>query len=175
MPVSSPLPLFIRINDYLERIEYSMQKAEKIIAAEGESSSDLSGIILEATLGRALHDVYSAYEKIFEDIADEIDGGKPNGDAWHQKLLQQMRPKTAYRPAVIPQDLHATFDDLRGFRHVYRGSYGSDLRVPDMLSKYASVRDDVIPGMLESLQALSNHLEDPFVAPEEGDDGPSKP
>ena len=49
-----------------------------------------------------LHGFYSGLERIFEIIATNIDAKKPNGENWHQQLLDQMAEEIpSVRPAVI--------------------------------------------------------------------------
>lgn len=56
--------------------------------------------------GSILHDFYTGIEKIFEDIAKEVDRRVPIGDSWHSDLLHQMTLDiSGLRPSVIT---HAT-------------------------------------------------------------------
>ena len=54
------------------------------------------------TAGGILHDFYSAAERVFRHIANEIDGDLPSGSSWHIQLLQRMATDLeTIRPAVI--------------------------------------------------------------------------
>jgi hypothetical protein len=71
-----------------------------------------------------LHGFYSGLERIFELIATTIDGVKPEGENWHQALLQQMtEDQSAIRPAVLSNQVKVELDVYRGFRHVVRNVY----------------------------------------------------
>ncbi len=57
---------------------------------------DLDGVALN------LHGFYAGVERIFEEIAREIDGSLPAGPEWHRDLLLQMSAEVAgTRPPVI--------------------------------------------------------------------------
>jgi hypothetical protein len=71
-----------------------------------------------------LHGLYNGLERLFELIAALVDGVKPDGEYWHQLLLQQMGDEmSGIRPAIISEDTRAKLDELRGFRHVVRNVY----------------------------------------------------
>ena len=71
-----------------------------------------------------LHGFYSGIERIFEQLAERIDGNLPNGENWHQALLVQMtKGIVGIRPAVISQDTSQRLNEYRGFRHVVRNVY----------------------------------------------------
>lgn len=76
-----------------------------------------------------LHGFYAGVERIFEDIAREMDEGTPSGPDWHQSLLLQMSAKiTGIRSPVIRQETRYCLDEYRGFRHVVRNVYTFNLR-----------------------------------------------
>jgi len=71
-----------------------------------------------------LHGLYSGVERVFEQIADRVDGSMPLGSNWHRELLVQMASEIpGTRPPVISSDLFLRLDSLRGFRHVVRNVY----------------------------------------------------
>lgn len=72
-----------------------------------------SNYILRAG-GSILHDFYTGIEKIFENIAKEIDHRLPTGEEWHSELLHQMA-------------LDITGLNLPSFLPRPRGSLGSSL------------------------------------------------
>lgn len=98
-----------------------------------------------------LHAFYAAVERIFEDIAREIDGAVPSGGDWHRTILLQMSaPLTDVRPAVIGEETYRCLDEYRGFRHVVRNVYTFNLRpdriealVKELPSCYALLTRDV--------------------------------
>ena len=71
-----------------------------------------------------LHSFYSGLERIFEQIAETLDGMMPQGENWHMLLLQQMSQEIpAVRPAVISEGVCRRLNEFRGFRHVVRHVY----------------------------------------------------
>jgi hypothetical protein len=71
-----------------------------------------------------LHGFYSGLERIFELIAEVVDQSVPQGENWHQKLLQQMAAEIPnVRPAVISETVFQQLNEYRGFRHIVRNVY----------------------------------------------------
>lgn len=72
-----------------------------------------------------LHDFYSGVEKVFVRIAEELNGGVPQGEHWHRQLVKDMSLEIPeVRPAVIDEELARSLGDFRRFRHVFRNVYG---------------------------------------------------
>ena len=71
-----------------------------------------------------LHGFYAGVERLFELIAEVVDGALPQGENWHQVLLQQMASEVPHvRPAVISETTRDALDTYRGFRHIVRNVY----------------------------------------------------
>ena len=78
--------------------------------------------------GSILHDFYTGIEKIFENIAKEIDQRLPMGEEWHSELLHQMTLDIqGLRPPVISLDTEKRLREYLGFRHLFRKRYGFEL------------------------------------------------
>ena len=78
--------------------------------------------------GSILHDFYGRVEGIFERIADELDGGRPQGARWHRQLLDSMTLEIpSVRPAVITPELAGRLREFLAFRRRFRNLYGFDL------------------------------------------------
>ncbi len=97
--------------------------------------------------GSILHDFYSGIERVFVRIAEELDGGVPQGEQWHRQLAKDMSLEIpGVRPAVIAEELARSLGDFRRFRHVFRNVYGFALedqrmrpleeRLPTVLSSF---------------------------------------
>ncbi|NWF94488.1 MAG: hypothetical protein HXY46_16455 [Syntrophaceae bacterium] len=95
--------------------------------------------------GSILHDFYTGIEKIFEDIAKEIDQRVPMGEEWYSELLHQMTLDIpGLRPPVITTQTERKLREYLGFRHLFRKRYGFELdwermkrlliRIPEVLS-----------------------------------------
>ena len=88
-------------------------------APQGEDTFSLRG------RGSILHDFYNGVERVFVRIAEELNGGVPQGEHWHQQLVKDMSLKIPeVRPAVIDEKLARSLGDFRRFRHVFRNVYG---------------------------------------------------
>lgn len=61
-----------------------------------------------------LHGFYSGIERIFERLAETLDGSLPKGENWHQVLLIQMSKEViGIRPVVISQQTLKRLDEYR--------------------------------------------------------------
>jgi len=109
-----------RIRSELAELEEVVRRVEEGWK-RAESSGDayyLDGVALN------LHGLYSGLERIFEVIALNVDGRKPEGENWHQELLRQMSTEILeMRPAVISESCYEALNEYRGFRHVVRNIY----------------------------------------------------
>ena len=83
--------------------------------------------------GSMLHDFYSGIERVFVRIAEELNGGVPQGEQWHRQLITDMSLEIpGVRPAVIDAALAEELADYLRFRHVFRNVYGSSLQAERM-------------------------------------------
>lgn len=109
-----------RIRDNLFEIGTVLQRVNEGWQRCLSTSDDyyLDGVALN------LHGLYSGLERIFELIAEVIDGEKPTGENWHLSLLKQMASDIPeVRPAVISEKSFHLLNEFRGFRHVVRNVY----------------------------------------------------
>ncbi len=109
-----------RIRRYLEELNPVVQRIvggwQRAITSGDEYYLD--GVALN------LHSLYSGLERIFELVAEIVDGSIPQGENWHQKLLQQMSVEiSGIRPALISENVYTRLNEYRGFRHVVRNVY----------------------------------------------------
>lgn len=72
-----------------------------------------------------LHGLYNAMENIFRNIAETFENTLKDRSRWHAELLQRMKlDLSPVRPAVIDAESYEKLDELRRFRHLFRGAYG---------------------------------------------------
>lgn len=91
-------------------------------------------------------------ERLFEMTAAAIDGHVPQGQNWHQVLLDQMVAEVpSVRPALISEETRQMLDEYRGFRHIVRNVYAFrfDLAnvqklVQEMPSVFSQVRAELL-------------------------------
>lgn len=107
----------------LDRIADEMKKALKPYRGK-----EINNTIVLRALGSMLHDFYTGVEKIFLNIAKEIDRFAPRSENWHRLLLEQMTLHLKERrPAVVDKDLAVALQQYLAFRHRFRNLYGFDL------------------------------------------------
>jgi len=120
--------------------------------------------IFKRTAGSILHDFYNCCERIFKNIAIEINGGFEENEKWHKALLFKMTiPIKDIRPAVISEELAAELDEYLSFRHVFRNIYGFELkgnRVDHLVEKFDSVESRFIKEIKKFLEFLNKELEE---------------
>ena len=77
--------LAMRIRNELPEIEHTLKRAMEGIKRAKKTEDDyyLDGVALN------LHSFYSGIERIFELIAVNVDGTRPEGENWHQNLLPE--------------------------------------------------------------------------------------
>lgn len=72
-----------------------------------------------------LHNLYNAFENIFQNIAVLFENSVDDLERWHAQLLERMRlDLMPLRPAVIGEQAYDALDELRRFRHLFRHAYG---------------------------------------------------
>jgi len=103
-----------------------------------------------------LHDFYSGIEKMFINIAREIDETVPKTEGWHRQLLEQMTLDIpARRPALVDANLAAQLQQYLSFRHRFRNLYGFELEWARM--------EGLIKNLGMTLKRVKNSIED-FLA-----------
>ncbi len=107
-----------------------------------------------------LHDFYSGLERIFELIAENVDGSLPGGEGWHISLLQRMTEEVPVtRPAVISDQVFQQLNEYRGFRHVVRNVYTFRFD-PIKIEKLVTSLPVCFTGVKAELSAFANFLEE---------------
>ena len=109
--------LAAEISNELENL--SLLEEQSASAPQGEDTFSLRA------RGSILHDFYSGIERVFVRIAEELNGGVPQGEQWHRQLVQDMCLEIPrVRPAVIDDEMARSLGDFLRFRHVFRNVYG---------------------------------------------------
>lgn len=99
------------IADIYERLErYSLQ---------GDTDDDTLIVI-----AYHLHNLYNAFENIFQNIAITFENSLDDRSRWHAQLLDRMSlDLMPLRPSVIDEAAYDALDELRRFRHIFRHAY----------------------------------------------------
>ena len=147
----------------LERsIQRDLETIERLYAAIG--SGNLAADATEEeliVLAYRLHNLYNAFENIFQNIAATFENTVDDLARWHAQLLERMRLDVMpIRPAVIDDVAYDALDELRRFRHLFRHAYDVNLdaqRLRLVLSKALQLKTiyrTQLEGFLEFVRAL---------------------
>lgn len=100
-------------------------------------------------VGSILHDFYTCVENLFRVIARNMDESMPETPEWHNELLQQMSLSIEdLRPYVISPQTLGYLNEFRGFRHIFRNTYGFNL-VGERMERLLRI----LPATIDSLAA----------------------
>ena len=115
-----------------DRIEKRRRRLDRGGAAEVDS------------LAYQLHNLYSAFEQLFEEVArffeNRIDEAR-----YHADLIRRMQLEIrGIRPALLSEATASALDELRRFRHLFRHAYATDLdstEVAKLAAKVPGIRN----------------------------------
>ena len=145
----------------IQRIFDERQKIEKTVERIGRALEKIDVLpvdareFVERALAADLAEVYTGFEKIFEQIAKEVDKDVPSGGRWHNDLLTQMAEQRPERPPVISE---VTQHRLR-FRHTANNIYGDEL-IYEKAEKHAKRVGKLFDNVSEELDAFAAFLSD---------------
>ncbi|MDI6793264.1 MAG: hypothetical protein QME81_10420 [bacterium] len=107
-----------------------------------------------------LADFYSGVERVFEIIAEEINGGISKGEHWHKRLLRGMSIEIEnVRPPVISSELYNNLLKFLGFRHVVRQAYGFQLD-EEKLEELTSIFEETLDAFVVEIRTFCKFLRD---------------
>lgn len=120
---------------------------EKILALKADISAELNAIDQIYTrldrqgdditreeqaivIGYYLHNLYNAFESIFQRVAETFENDIVDSSRWHALLLRRMTLDIEdVRPRLLSDEVYQCLDELRRFRHLFRSMYTSNLDV----------------------------------------------
>jgi hypothetical protein len=117
--------LVARLNHELETLDQVVAIAQSQVRKAQQTGDD--DYFQAAAL--SLQNYYMGVERIFKEIAKQIDQTIPTGASSHRDLLEQMGlalPQS--RPPVLSGEAIARLDEYRAFRHVVMHRYALELR-----------------------------------------------
>ncbi|MEO0456933.1 MAG: hypothetical protein AAF152_10185 [Cyanobacteria bacterium P01_A01_bin.114] len=133
-------PLFAKIQNELSKMDVAVQQNREflnILQTINCDSTAYQGIL--GGIAMNLQSFYTGAERIFTAVAKGIDGSRPQGEKWHQDLLDQMSVEIPdVRPALIQADTLVDLDKLLGFRHFVQNAYSYTLE-PDKVLENAKI------------------------------------
>ncbi len=143
-------------------IQADLEAIAEIYAAlerYGDRLDDEEGRIVAAY---HLHNLYCAFESIFQRIARTFGEEASDEAAWHAELLRRMKLDIAgIRPRVLSDAAYDHLDELHRFRHLFRSAYRLRLD-PDRLAlvlKKAHALQTVYLGDLEQFITFLDQLD----------------
>jgi hypothetical protein len=139
-----------RIPDLISEIKDELALLESLIEDIGETARDLPKTqkkkrVYEESLALKLHNFYTGCERIFQKIADDLNGGTPHSLDWHKRLLKSMSLEIEkIRPPVISKGTEKSLAEYLAFRHVVRNIYGFEIdseRLRSLVMKSRKMHD----------------------------------
>ncbi|MCG9128512.1 hypothetical protein JT359_13000 [Candidatus Poribacteria bacterium] len=132
--------LIQRISDEKKKIATTIDRIDRALEKIDILPVDAREFI-ERALAVDLAEVYPGLEKIFEQIAKNIDRHIPDGSRWHNDLLTQMSEHRDERPTVVSERSYHRLIQLLRFRHKVRNIYGDELIYAEAEKQAKEVRN----------------------------------
>jgi hypothetical protein len=131
-----------RCKKIVAEIRDELRKLDLLYAEwQGVDSDAGSRSLIMRGKASMFHDFYCGAERIFKRVADDLNGGIPAGEFWHQLLLNQMKLDIpGLRPPIIAEETYKLLVDFLSFRHKFRNIYGFELeldKVADIERKFS--------------------------------------
>ncbi|MCD6288972.1 MAG: hypothetical protein J7M34_00610 [Anaerolineae bacterium] len=116
-----------------------------------------------------LHNLYNAFENIFQNIASTFENSVDDVSRWHTQLLERMRLNALpIRPAVINEAAYEALDELRRFRHVFQHAYSTKIdpeRLQLVLKKAMQLKKIYVSQLEQFIAFLQRLAEDDALSP----------
>jgi hypothetical protein len=122
-----------RLIDLIAELQSEIISIEKLAANLMETWETLPAEtrekkIHESAIALNLHNFYTGVEKVFERIADDLNGGVPGGRERHKRLLHSMTLELPdLRPPVISGATEIAMYEFLAFRHIVRNIYAFEI------------------------------------------------
>ena len=108
-------------------LEAQVGEIEKIYVRLDERSKK-KGKAAAESIGYQLHNLYCAFEDLFEIVAKTFENNIHEKGKYHLELLKRMTIAIeGVRPSLLSQEVFVLLDNLRSFRHFFRHAYSYDL------------------------------------------------
>jgi len=108
-------------------LEAQAGEIEKIYARLDERSKK-KGKAAAESIGYQLHNLYCAFEDLFEIVARTFENNIHDKGRYHLELLKRMTIAIqGVRPSLLSEEVFVLLDNLRSFRHFFRHAYSYDL------------------------------------------------
>lgn len=121
------------IKTLIADIRADLEAIERILQQMDQTRQDMGpdeppSLQEKAAIGYLLHNLYSAFENIFKNIATAFGNMIGEPQTRHATLLRRMTLEIeGVRPKVIGPEDYDALDELRRFRHIFRHAYALEL------------------------------------------------
>lgn len=120
------------IGAQLQDIEQIFEK----VTEQGDSFQDDEARLIR--MAYYLHNLYNAFEDLFEIVAGHFENNIEDPSKWHKLLLKRMATEIeGVRPALISKETHLLLGELRAFRHLFRHAYSIQLDPQKVQANYS--------------------------------------
>ena len=110
-------------------IQVELAAIERIFEALPSVAANLADNREAIVTGYYLHNLYNAFESIFQLVAGAFENHIPDTGRWHSLLLERMgRDIEGIRPNLLSEVALESLDELRRFRHLFRHLYRYNLK-----------------------------------------------
>jgi HepT-like protein len=153
------ISVFLDVKNELAEIkkEFDVMK-KKAELLKKTKDPDVRDSHIRAIAG-CVHGIYTGVEVVLKGLVKYFDGEVPSGEDWHiQLLLRCKNPNEGVRPAILSDDTFTLLDDLRGFRHVFRGKYHTNLNPGKVLERMKATVA-MVPKLTGDLRAFRSEVE----------------
>jgi hypothetical protein len=149
------LVLIGRIQRELEDIHAQYQQTQAQLEVARETGQN--AYWMAVSLG--MHGIYAGLEKVFEQIAREVDGElNTRSDRWNKELLEKMAANIpTVRAAVINTTTFVRLGKYLSFRHVVRSNYAYRLE-PERIDANFQILEDGYASLTRQLNEFCNFL-----------------
>jgi hypothetical protein len=108
------------IKAQIEEIQHIYERLDERKKRRGKAVTE--------SIGYQLHNLYCAFEDLFEIIAKTFENHIHDKNKYHTELLKRMTISIeGVRPSLLSQERFVLLDNLRSFRHFFRHAYTYDL------------------------------------------------
>jgi len=105
-------------------ITADLEAIAEIYQALARCEADLSTESQRIMVAYYLHNLYCAFESVFQRIVEVFGNHISDRAGWHADLLRRMTLDIeGLRPCLLSRIAYDALDELRRFRHVFRSAY----------------------------------------------------
>jgi len=131
----------VQIQTLKAEIAADLKAITEIYDALTEYDTRLTGDERVIVLPYYLHNLYCAFESIFQRVASVFGNQIADRSGWHAGLLRRMTLDIdGVRPRLLSDQSYDCLDELRRFRHLFRSAYRMRLDAERLALAYRRAR-----------------------------------